>query len=85
LDNLVVGQRYRVYHRAENQRVLRFSIMDYLGRETHESYAGQGPNYLFNARPRAGTQSMPPHWIVDVQQVPKETPVDLNRIAKQTS
>lgn len=81
MDNLIVGKRYKVFHRAENQRVLRFSIMDYLGREVHVSYFGKGPNYLFSARPQAGTQSMPPHWIKDVQEVSKDTPIDLNRIA----
>jgi hypothetical protein len=80
--DMIVGKRYKIYHLSETQRVLHYSVMDYLGREQNESYVGQGPNYLFNARPEAGTQSMPPSWIQRVNEVPKNSPVVLNKIAR---
>jgi len=80
-DELVVGNRYRIWHKSPSERKVRYSIMDYLGREATESYKGRGPNLSFNARPVAGTQSMPPHWIKHIEQVEKNTTITLNRIA----
>ena len=81
-DTMTVGRRYKIFHMSETQHLLRFSVMDYLGREATESYYGEGPNYSFNARPDAGTQSMRPKDIVSVIMVPKSTPIALNKIAK---
>jgi hypothetical protein len=81
-DKMEVGNRYRVYHKSGTQRIMRYSVMDYLGRDEHESYAGQGPNYSFNARPLAGTQSMPPSWIQSIVPVAKSAPIVLNKIAR---
>ena len=80
-EEMVVGNRYKIYHMASNQRRMRFSVMDYLGREQYETSPG-GPNYIFNGRPLAGTQSMPLSWIKHIEQVEKNTPITLNRIAK---
>jgi hypothetical protein len=80
VDVMVVGNRYKIYHMSGTERSMRTSVMDYLGRELRESHHGEGSNYLFNARPVAGTQSMPPSWIKIVEPVSKDTPIVLNKI-----
>lgn len=80
LDEMVVGNRYMIYHMAGTERRMRYSVMDYLGQEPRESYRGEGGNYTFNARPEAGTQSMPPSWIKLVESVSKDTPIVLNKM-----
>jgi hypothetical protein len=81
-EEMEIGKRYRIWHRSDTERRARFSIMDYLGRETTESHAGKGGNYLFDARPLAGTQSMPPHWIRLIEQVSQTATIVLNRMAR---
>jgi hypothetical protein len=80
--DMTVGRRYKIFHMSETQRLLRYSVMDYLGREATESYSGEGPNYSFSARPEAGTQSVRPRDIVSVIMVSKSSPIELNKIAK---
>jgi hypothetical protein len=67
----VVGGRYRVTHRSDAQRFNRVSVMDYLGES--------GSDYVFNARPVAGTQTMPQAWLIDAELVRKDTPIVLNK------
>jgi hypothetical protein len=76
-SSLQVGKRYKIYHQSEAQKVLRYSVMDYLGPdETNQN------NDNWNARPVAGTQSMPRSWISGIYQVHKSAAIILNGIAR---
>jgi hypothetical protein len=73
-DELISGHRYRVVHRAPGQHYARFSVMDFLG------YAEHG-GYDFSCRPVAGTTQLPNTWVVSIEEVPKTTPVVVNKRA----
>lgn len=76
---LTAGHRYKITHRAGNQQIARYSIMDYMGPDHDEP-----KNLNFSARPLAGTQSMPKSWIISIREVPKTTPIAINKIARLT-
>lgn len=82
---LEVGKRYTVFHKTPAMKRWRVSVMDYLGREANESHRGEGPNYLFNARPVAGTQSMPPSWIIRIDEAQPNEKIVLNKIVRWSS
>ena len=69
---LVVGQRYLLRYRSATQRRDRAAVMVYLGDD--------GDRLLFDARPAAGTQSMPVGWIQAAEPVADDTPAYINRI-----
>jgi hypothetical protein len=76
-DKLEVGKRYKIYHQSEAQKLLRYSIMDFLGPdETNQN------NLMWNARPVAGTQALPKAWISGIFQVHKSAQIILNGIAR---
>jgi hypothetical protein len=58
---------YKIRHRQQGQQYDRKSVMQYLGLEEH----AVNTVHLFNARPTAGTQTMPDSWIISVEEVPK--------------
>ena len=73
-----IGRRYLIRYRSDTQRFEREAVMDYLG----EGQAGvDAENYLFNARPLAGTQAMPKRWVQSVTEVPKSSPIVIERRA----
>jgi hypothetical protein len=64
------GKWYKVRHRAEGQRYDRKSVVRYLGVEA--ASIDRGPvEHLFDARPTAGTQTLPDNEISSVEEVPK--------------
>lgn len=72
---LLAGQWYRVTHRSETQRLSRESVMQYL-------WLDAGGTLAFSARPVAGTQQLPLHWLVDAVEVPPGTKVVLSRVVR---
>lgn len=56
---------YRIRYRAPNQGYDRKAEMQYLGIET----IAVNLVHLFNARPTAGTQTMPDSWIISVEEI----------------
>lgn len=71
-EEMEIGKRYRIWHKSDTERSMRSSVMDYLGHD--------GRDYQFNARPVAGTQAVPAHWIKYIEEVYKTTPIVLNQI-----
>ncbi len=57
-----VSQRYRFIYRRPTQRVDHQSVLDYLGED-------EG-NYILNARPIAGTQTLPKSWVKRIEPAP---------------
>ena len=72
--SMAPGERYRLRYRSETQRRDRTAVMVYLGAD--------GDEFLFDARPAAGTQRLPRVWVLGVEPVPASTPVYLNRVAR---
>jgi hypothetical protein len=68
------GHRYLLRYRSASARRDRSAVMVYLGAD--------GDALLFDARPAAGTQSMPCRWIARVEEVPADTPAHINRIVR---
>lgn len=64
------GKRYRIIYRGDIHRVNRMAVLDYLDED--------GDSWVLNARPTAGTQTMPKHWVKDIEEVPKSTPIAIN-------
>lgn len=73
--NFEPGKRYRIVHQSHDQRYARVSVMDYLGT------SGVIDELSFSARPVAGTQQMPRTWVKEAHEVPKTTPIFINRRA----
>jgi hypothetical protein len=71
-DPLIAGGRYHLRYRAPNQRRSRTAVMDFV--------AVEGANLVFNARPVAGTQSIPAAWVQSVKAVPTDTPAHIGRV-----
>lgn len=68
---LVPHRKYTLTHKSPTQRYNRRSVMTYLG-------DGQ-----WNARPAAGTQTMPWHWIISITTAPQDKPHSINEDARQ--
>jgi hypothetical protein len=71
---LTVGQKYRIHHRSQSQKYTRVSVMVFLG--TTES----DKQILFDARPVAGTQTMPREWVQGIW--PTSEPISINERAR---
>lgn len=71
LTAMTPGKKYKVVYKGERQHYNREAIMVFLGTE--------GNNTSWDARPFAGTQTMPSSWIVAVFQVDPCTKVYLDR------
>lgn len=67
VSNFRPGKRYRIVYQSQAQRYAREAVMDYLG------FAGLTDELAFSARPAAGTQDMPRHWILQFEEVSKTT------------
>lgn len=64
---------YKIRHRTPGiQKYDRKSLMQYLGIDERSIDAGHVV-HLFNARPTAGTQSLPESSIISVEEVPATT------------
>ena len=74
--DLVKGHRYRIIYKSDAQRTLRYAILDYLD-EGEGSY--EKGSYFFSARPLAGTQEMPKHWVHSIEEVAKNTALTIGR------
>ena len=68
---MVANRKYRVIHRSETQRVDRASVLRYMAEDSEV--------YYFDARPVAGTQTMPKSWVKSIEERPITTKIDLNR------
>lgn len=67
--DMIIGRWYQIRHRSEAQHYDRKSVMQYLGVAEQP-----GPvTHRFNARPVAGTQTMPHSWLISVEEVPATT------------
>jgi hypothetical protein len=73
---LVVGRKYRIVFKNENQKYLHQSVMAYLGENKALIF---GHNLVFDARPVAGTQEIPLSWIADIREVKDNHPIVLNK------
>ena len=67
------GAKYRIIHQSPTQRVERESVMVFLGMGGID-----GKDAQFDARPLAGTQSLPPGWVKRVEEVHRSEPTKLN-------
>jgi len=68
----VQGNMYRIRYKSDTQKVEREAVMLYLGRSgTTES--------TWSARPVAGTQALPDHWVISIEPVDQGTTPYLNR------
>lgn len=72
---LIPSHRYRLRWRHPAQRLDREAVWSFLGDAPDDHVS-------FSARPLAGTQTMPRDWIVDLTEVPKDTPISLPRVRK---
>lgn len=70
IPTLSLGVRYRIRYQSKTQRRVREAVMIYLGGEA------------WSARPVAGTQLIPEHWIKSVEEVDYNTQPYLNRMVK---
>lgn len=65
-----VGHRYRIRIKRDADRKQKTVVMDFMAEHERE--------YLFSARPVAGTQTIPRRWILGVEEVDKATtPIQL--------
>lgn len=64
--DLVIGKMYVVVHRSGLQRRARLSVMRLLDITPSD--------LIFDARPVAGTQTMPRDWIIKVEPTAETTP-----------
>jgi len=72
-EELTIGERYEVVYKIPGiHQFARYSIMDYLG---WDEYTGS----QWNARPVAGTQSLQPEHIIQIQPVSSMAPIKLNQ------
>lgn len=65
------GKKYKVVYKSDTQRFNREAVMVFLGE--------QGNDTSWSARPVAGTQTMPRHWIIGVAEVEASARVYINR------
>lgn len=70
---MVKGQKYLVRHKSGTQRVVRESVMVFLDEEEKD--------FIFSARPVAGTQTLPKDWVREIEPVPEDAVVYINRTA----
>lgn len=59
---MITGRWYEIRHRSPGQQYDRRSVMQYLGVAEQPGAV----THRFNARPKAGTQTMPHSWIKSV-------------------
>jgi hypothetical protein len=78
ITDLKEGHRYVVTHKSDTQHFARTSVMDFL----EDGIGVNDRSVIFSARPRFGTQVMPKSWIINIREVPKATPIHLNRDAR---
>lgn len=71
LTDMVPGKKYKVVYKGDLQRFNREAVMVYLGKD--------GTSTSWDARPAAGTQTMPTSWIVAVVEVEANAKAYLNR------
>lgn len=75
---LVAGARYAIRWRSPNLRRDRLDVLDYLG----DNYTNRsGGEYVFSARPIAGTQAIPIDWVISMERVASSTPIQIGRVA----
>jgi hypothetical protein len=77
VDELEVGSKYKIRYRIGMQRNDREAVMVFLGKSETLSDL-----LLWSARPVAGTQSLYPQDIKEVEKVASDTVVYINRIIK---
>jgi hypothetical protein len=65
------GKKYKVVYKSDSQHYNREAVMVFMGTE--------GSSTSWDARPAAGTQTMPTSWIVGVVEVEEDARVYLNR------
>lgn len=70
------GLRYRIRYRLPGSRQMLEAVMDFLG----TNHVGQRLEYVFSARPIAGTQTL--FDVVEVEEVAMTTNVYINRRVK---
>lgn len=72
-DNLVAGQKYKITYRNPAWRHSRCGVMAYIDRNILRR------STRWSARPVAGTQELPNHWVENIEEVPADTKPYLHR------
>lgn len=72
---LIPGRKYRIIHQSPSQRYPRVSVMRLIGDSELDDA------WLFDARPLAGTQTLPKEWMIECSETTPDAAISINERA----